>query len=69
MKYGSILKLLYLAEFPSCFRHKFKKGKFIGAIPRAVGKIDKDIQNADVFNLIATEVRIDYVQHALSAII
>ena len=44
-------------------------GEFIGAIPMAVGKIDQINQKAEVFNRRATEVRIDYIQHALSAMI
>jgi len=43
--------------------------EFIGAIPRAVGKIDQNVPGAIKFNRRATEVRIDYVQHALSAMI
>jgi len=50
-------------------RAQISEGAFIGAFPRAVGKIDQDIPNASKFNRRATEVRIDYVQHALSAMI
>ncbi len=50
-------------------RVQISEGEFIGAFPRAVDKIDQEIPNADKFNRRATEVRIDYVQHALSAMI
>jgi len=50
-------------------RAQIRERKFIGAFSRAVDKIDQDIPNADKFNRRATEVRIDYVQHALSAMI
>ncbi len=50
-------------------RAQIKKGKFSGALPRAVEKIDRAIPGVDKFNRRATEVRIDYVQHALSAMI
>lgn len=50
-------------------RAQVRKGKFVGAFPRAVDKMDQDIQNPDKFNRRATEVRIDYVQHSLSAMI
>ena len=50
-------------------RAQVYEGEFVGAIPLAVSKIDKDVKNATVFNRLATEVRIDYVQHALSAMI
>jgi hypothetical protein len=50
-------------------RAQVSEGEFSGAYPRAVGKIDPDLPDADAFNRRATEVRIDYVQHALSAMI
>ena len=50
-------------------RAQISEGEFIGAFPRAVDKIEQDIPKADQFNRRATEVRIDYVQHALSAMI
>ncbi len=50
-------------------RAQITEGKFIGAFPRAAGKIDQDLPNADTFNRRRTEVRIDYVHHALSAMI
>ncbi|MDM8522231.1 hypothetical protein QUF80_02570 [Desulfococcaceae bacterium HSG8] len=50
-------------------RAQIIEGEFVGAFPRAVGKISKNIPNADKFNRRSTEVRIDYVQHALSAMI
>ncbi len=50
-------------------RAQVGEGKFVGAFPRAVNKMDQDNPDADTFNRRATEVRIDYVQHALSAMI
>lgn len=50
-------------------RAQVKEGEFTGALPRAVGKLDQVTPGADEFNRRATEVRIDYVQHALSAMI
>ncbi len=50
-------------------RAQISEGEFAGAIPRAVGKIDRNISYAEKFNRRVTEVRIDYVQHALSAMI
>ena len=44
-----------------------REGEFQGGVPRALGRIQgnsKDIRN---FNRRATEIRIDYVQHAMSA--
>ena len=47
-----------------------REGKFAGAIPRAARALPADHPRASVsFNLRATEVRIDYVQHALSAMV
>jgi len=54
---------------PFLLQAQITEGEFIGAFPRAVGKIDKDSLYANNFNRRATEVRIDYVQHALSAMI
>lgn len=50
-------------------RAQVKKGHFLGAFPRAVNHIASDAPPARKFNRRATEVRIDYVQHALSALI
>ena len=50
-------------------RAQIKEGKFMGAFPRAVAKINQNAPSADKFNRRATEVRIDYVQHALSGLI
>ena len=50
-------------------RAQVSEAEFIGAFPRAVGRIDQDIPGANKFNRRVTEVRIDYVQHALSAMI
>lgn len=44
-------------------------GQFEGAIPRAIDFVSDEAYEADDFNRRATEVRIDYVQHALSAMI
>jgi len=48
---------------------QIKTGKFKGAIPRAVSKISRKKKNSKRFNRRSTEIRIDYVQHALSAMI
>jgi hypothetical protein len=48
-------------------RAQVKEGKFAGAIPRAIGRLPSNEPDAITFNRRATEVRIDYVQHALSA--
>lgn len=45
------------------------EGEFAGAIPMAVGKKPPVGSSAKEFNDRVTEVRIDYVQHALSAMI
>ncbi|MCB0385783.1 MAG: hypothetical protein KDD43_10350, partial [Bdellovibrionales bacterium] len=47
------------------------EGPFKGAIPRAIGPVKKgqDRNSIRQFNLRATEIRIDYVQHALSAML
>ena len=50
-------------------RAQVREGRFVGAFPRAVDRIDQGIPNVDKFNRRATEVRIDYVQHALSAMV
>lgn len=54
-------------SFP--LRAHMREGEFAGAIPRTVGLINGDTPYAQKFNRRATEVRIDYVQHALSAMI
>lgn len=41
----------------------------ISGFPRAIEKIDKPIRDLKEFDQHVTEVRIDYVQHALSAMI
>jgi hypothetical protein len=46
-------------------RAQISRGKYSGGIPRAVGRTAGD----KVFNMRFGEVRIDYVQHALSALI
>ncbi len=48
---------------------QIKEGPFAGAFPRAVGRLNPNTPEAKEFNSRATEVRIDYVQHALSAMI
>lgn len=50
-------------------RAQVKDGPFAGAFTRAVRTIDPDAPEARSFNRRATEVRIDYIQHALSAMI
>jgi hypothetical protein len=50
-------------------RAQISEGEFIGGFPGAVAKIDEDVPDADKLNRLATKVRIDYVQHALSAMI
>ena len=48
---------------------QIKEGPFAGAFPRSVGRLNQNTPEAKEFNNRATEVRIDYVQHALSAMI
>lgn len=48
-------------------RAQIKEGEFTGALPRAVGRRLENSPDAKKFNRRATEVRIDYVQHALCA--
>jgi hypothetical protein len=48
-------------------RAQIKEGEFSGAMPRAVGKKRGNSSDAKKFNRRATEVRIDYVQHAMCA--
>lgn len=50
-------------------RAQIKEGPNAGAIPRAIGPIEGTRHGAEKFNRRATEVRIDYLQHALSAFI
>lgn len=50
-------------------RSQIDEGEFLGAFPRAIGAIAADRPDAARFNRRVTEVRIDYVQHALSAMI
>jgi len=50
-------------------RAQVKFDRYKGAIPRSVARIQSSHPNAVKFNTRATEVRIDYVQHALSAFI
>lgn len=50
-------------------RAQIKEGAFAGAFPRAIGRLNQNTPDAEKFNSRATEVRIDYVQHALSAMI
>lgn len=50
-------------------RAQVKQSSFAGGFPRAIGKIDMNTPTIIKFNRRATEVRIDYVQHALSAMI
>jgi len=48
---------------------QLKTGKYRGAVPRAIARINSLHPDARAFNIRAREVRIDYVQHALSAFI
>ncbi len=50
-------------------RTQIRRGSFDGAFPRAIRTIDPTAKSAAAFSRRATEVRIDYVQHALSALI
>ncbi len=50
-------------------RAQIKDGEYTGAFPMATGKIKGTTPRAEKFNRRVTEVRIDYVQHALSALI
>ncbi len=51
-------------------RSQIRSGKYAGGIPRAICVLPKDHpQFSESFNKRATEIRIDYVQHALSAMI
>ena len=50
-------------------RAQIKEGEYTGAFPMAVGKLKGDSARVEKFNRRVTEVRIDYVQHALSALI
>ena len=52
------------------FRSQIRSGKYAGGIPRAIHPLPEDHpQFKKSFNRRATEVRIDYVQHALSAML
>jgi len=51
------------------FRAQIKDGPYAGAFPGTVIRRPRYAPNAARFNRLATEVRIDYVQHALSAMI
>ncbi len=50
-------------------RSQVTEGEFAGAFPRSVRRMQGDSEEAREFNEEATEVRIDYVQHALSALV
>ena len=50
-------------------RAQISEGEYTGAFPMAVGKLKGDSERVEKFNRRVTEVRIDYVQHALSAMI
>jgi hypothetical protein len=51
-------------------RAQFRSGPYTGGIPRAIKKLSENHpQFSRSFNRRATEIRIDYVQHALSAMI
>jgi hypothetical protein len=48
---------------------QLNEGQHAGGIPHAVIQLDPDDEYAAQFNKRATEIRIDYVQHAMSAMI
>jgi hypothetical protein len=48
---------------------QIKDGEYIGAYPRALKRIEENSDYIKQFNRRVTEIRIDYVQHALSAMI
>lgn len=50
-------------------RAQIKEGEFAGAMPRAVDEKSGNSPDAKKFNRRATEVRIDYIQHAMCAMI
>jgi len=50
-------------------RAQIVEGHLAGGFPRAIAPLPDAAPKADSFNRRATEVRIDYVQHALSALI
>ncbi len=51
-------------------KSQIRSGSLLGGIPRSIGQFPKDHPRFSAqFNRRATEVRIDYVQHALSAMI
>jgi hypothetical protein len=50
-------------------RAQIKEGEFIGAMPRAVGRKCGNSSDVEKFNRRVSEVRIDYIQHAMSAMI
>jgi hypothetical protein len=50
-------------------RAQVKEGEYAGAMPRAITVLPDSGEEATAFNRQATEVRIDYVQHALSALV
>jgi hypothetical protein len=50
-------------------RTQVTEGEFAGAFPRTLVRRDEDAEDAEEFNETATEVRVDYVQHALSALV
>lgn len=67
-------EVLRICELGIAFliKHQIRQeGPFKGAIPRAIGPVKKgkDRKSIRQFNQRATEIRIDYVQHALSAML
>ena len=51
-------------------RAQLRSGQYAGGIPRAIKELsEKHPQFNNSFNRRVTEIRIDYVQHALSAMI
>ncbi|MCA9115652.1 MAG: hypothetical protein KDA79_11245 [Planctomycetaceae bacterium] len=50
-------------------RAQVPEGEYSGGIPRSISTSTESSREAAVFNMRAEEIRIDYVQHALSAMI
>lgn len=49
-------------------RSQVSQGEYQGAIPRAIAPLNKNTTTAQAFNRRVTEVRIDYIQHTMSAL-
>jgi hypothetical protein len=66
--YSSIEASIHLG-MKFLLRAQITEGEFAGGFPRAVKLAPNWVDGAEKFNQRATEIRIDYVQHALSAMI